>query len=62
MEVIRVPGNFHIGHHGFKDIVKEIKKAGYQLDNSFKINHLSFGRRTDFDEIEERFPDAGIKM
>ena len=42
-QVLRVPGNFHIGHHSHEDIVQRVQAEGYQLDNSFKIIHLSFG-------------------
>ena len=34
--------------------------AGYKLDNSFKINHLSFGVLHEFDQIATDFPDAGV--
>ena len=34
--------------------------AGYDLDNSFEIRHLSFGRLAEFDLISEDFPDAGL--
>ena len=35
--------------------------AGYELDNSFKINHLSFGKKENFDRITGMFPGAGIE-
>ena len=60
VSVIRVPGNFHIGHHGFGDIVRNLVAEGYKLDNSFRINQLSFGTEEDFKIISENFPDAGI--
>ena len=34
--------------------------AGYKLDNTFMINHMSFGKKEDFESIAERFPDAGV--
>ena len=38
-----------------------LMQKGYtNFDNSFKINHLSFGERKDFDEIARRYPDAGV--
>ena len=60
VEAVRVPGNFHIGHHGFQDIVQRMNSVGYQLDNSFKINHLSFGAMENFERIANMFPDAGV--
>ena len=60
VEAVRVPGNFHIGHHGFQDIVMRMNSVGYQLDNSFKINHLSFGVMENFERIAKMFPNAGV--
>ena len=60
IETKRVPGNFHIGHHAFGDIKMSLGNKGYKFDNSFKINHLSFGKKTDFDQIARDFPDAGV--
>ena len=50
-EAVRVPGNFHIGHHAFGDIVQHLNMKGHTLDNSFKINHISFGDLADFEKI-----------
>ena len=33
---------------------------GYKLDNTFLINHLSFGKKEDFKSIALQFPDAGV--
>ena len=60
VEAVRVPGNFHIGTHAFGDIVQSLSIKGYHLDNSFKINHLSFGTKADFEQISQRFPDSGL--
>jgi len=59
--VQRVPGNFHIAHHAFPDIMSAIDRMGIKLDNSFKINHLSFGEKARFDKIKGRFPDTDIQ-
>lgn len=61
IEVQRVPGNFHIGHHAFGDIMQNLDRQGIKLDNSFKINHLSFGEKTRFSSIKSRFPDTDIQ-
>ena len=37
-----------------------LAQKGYSLNNSFKINHLSFGEPRDFKEIAARYPDAGV--
>ena len=60
IEALRVPGNFHIGHHAFGDIKMHLNMKGLKFDNSFKIHHLSFGELADFDAIAMRFPDAGV--
>lgn len=31
------------------------------LNNSFKINHLSFGEKADFTAINRHFPDVGLE-
>jgi hypothetical protein len=59
--VQRVPGNFHIAHHAFGDIMQLLNGNGIFLDNSFKINHISFGEKVRFDRIKGRFPDTDIQ-
>ena len=59
-EAVRVPGNFHISSQAFGDIKMHLAMKGYKFDNSFTINHLSFGDMDDFDKIERSFPDAGL--
>ena len=61
IDVVRVPGNFHISHHAFRDILQALERDGIKLDNSFKINHLSFGQKTDMESIARRFPDTDLK-
>ena len=60
VEAVRVPGNFHIGNSAFGDIVQFLSMKGHTFDNSFRINHLSFGKKTDFETIAANFPDAGV--
>ena len=38
-----------------------MNSAGYILDNSFTINHLSFGEKKNFARIAKQFPDAGVE-
>lgn len=33
---------------------------GYTFNNSFTVNHLSFGEFADFTAIARQFPDAGV--
>ena len=47
IEVVRVPGNFHISHHAFGDLLNALNAEEIYLDNSFRINHLSFGTKAD---------------
>ena len=51
IDVVRVPGNFHISHHAFGDILQALNREDIHLDNSFKINHLSFGTKQDMENI-----------
>ena len=50
---MRVPGNFHIAHHQWYNLVDSLD---VKFDNTFKLNHLSFGEATDMKRIEARFP------
>ena len=36
------------------------QKSSITFDNSFIINHLSFGTLADFEAIAANFPDAGV--
>ena len=38
-----------------------MNSAGFKLDNSFKINHLSFGQKVAFDKIAKSFPDMDVE-
>ena len=50
---MRVPGNFHIAHHQWYNLVENLD---VKFDNTFILNHLSFGEATDLKRIETRFP------
>lgn len=56
-----MPGNFHLSHHAFGDIVGHLSRKGISLNNSFKIHHLSFGEMSDFTAINRYFPDVGLE-
>ena len=45
VKVYRVPGNIHIANHAYSDIAQILVSQGYHFDFSYKINHLSFGKR-----------------
>lgn len=49
--MLRVPGAFSISHQAFGDIKMHLNMKGIKLDNSFKINALSFGDKENFDAI-----------
>lgn len=53
----RVPGNVHIASHPYMDIVTQLKAEGRNFDFSYKINHVSFGNKEDFDYISKHFQD-----
>ena len=52
-----MPGNFQICSCAFKDIMANLRKEGYQFDPTYKIHHLSFGNKEDFDYIHRSFKD-----
>ena len=58
--MLRVPGAFSISHQAFGDIKMHLNMKGIRLDNSFRINELSFGEKENFNAIASQFPDAGI--
>jgi len=51
----KVPGNFHISGHHYPDAVQKLYMAGYKLDFSHKINHLSFGNLKDIEHIKKTY-------
>ena len=53
----KVPGNFHISGHHYPDAVQKLFMAGYKLDFSHTINHLSFGNKQDMAHIEKNFDE-----
>lgn len=57
IEINRVPGNFHISTHAFNDILMTLMHEGYIPDFSFKIGHISFGKKQDFELIKSKFRD-----
>ena len=57
MKVYRVPGNIHIANHAYSDIAEMLEAKGYKFDFTYKINHVSFGKREEFDYISKHFND-----
>jgi hypothetical protein len=45
----------------FNDIIMQMSQEGHHLDNSFTINHLSFGPKANFKSIKEAFPDTDLQ-
>ena len=43
----KVPGNFHISQHDCPQVVQTLMREGIQIDFSHKIDHLSFGTKSD---------------
>mmetsp|Transcript_63885 Transcript_63885/g.88206 ORF Transcript_63885/g.88206 Transcript_63885/m.88206 type:complete len:166 (+) Transcript_63885:258-755(+) len=60
IEVQRVPGNFHIGTHAFGDIIAVLERKDLFMDFSYKIHHLSFGEKRNFESIKRSFPDTDL--
>lgn len=60
LEVVRIPGNFHVAHHAFNDLLQALHADGVTFDNTFTINHLSFGDLKDKQTIKDRFPETDI--
>lgn len=38
-----------------------MEMEGFHLDNSFTVNHLSFGYKANFKSIKERFPGTDVQ-
>lgn len=38
-----------------------LRREGYQFDFTYKINHLSFGNKRDFDYIQRSFTDLYLE-
>lgn len=60
IELNRVPGNFHISTYAFADMIQSLEQKGYHFDNSFTINHVSFGEKKHFAHLKGAFPDTDI--
>lgn len=60
IDVQRVPGNFHVGHHSFQDVVQHYEQLGMNIDTSFHIYHLSFGKQSDYNKMRRHFPSTGV--
>lgn len=56
----RVPGNFYISSMDFLDVAMTMELDGFHIDNSFIINHLSFGHKANFKSIKESFPGTDV--
>lgn len=60
IEVLRVPGNFHISSHAYgPTITRLITEGVYKFDISHTVNHISFGDESDIKHIQNNF-NVGI--
>jgi hypothetical protein len=60
IEVLRVPGNFHVSSHAFGNIIGRLAAEGfYKFDISHTVNHISFGDESDLKHIKNNF-NVGI--
>ncbi|KRX08122.1 hypothetical protein PPERSA_01667 [Pseudocohnilembus persalinus] len=55
--VNKVPGNFHISSHAYGNKISQIfQQSGIKtLDLSHKLNHLSFGKMAEINQIQKKF-------
>jgi hypothetical protein len=44
----------------FHDVAMTMELDGFHIDNSFIINHLSFGHKANFKSIKESFPGTDV--
>ena len=51
----KVPGNFHISSHDVPQVAISLAREAFKLDYSHKINHLSFGKKTDQAHIKKKY-------
>ena len=51
----KVPGNFHISSHDATEAVIALFRENWKLDFTHKINHLSFGKKSDQQIIQSRY-------
>mmetsp|Transcript_22984 Transcript_22984/g.28524 ORF Transcript_22984/g.28524 Transcript_22984/m.28524 type:complete len:260 (+) Transcript_22984:452-1231(+) len=51
----KVPGNFHLSSHDCPDTVMKLMGAGYKIDFTHQIKHLSFGSLDDMRMINYRY-------
>ncbi len=59
IEVLRVPGNFHISSHAYgTTIARLITETDFKLDITHTINHISFGEERDISHIKTYFNDG----
>ena len=61
IKVYRVPGDFHIASHTFDDIIFSLRNEGFHFDYSYKINHVSFGKKKDHDYIKRHYTDLYLE-
>lgn len=54
----KVPGNFHISSHDAQEAVINLFRENYKLDFTHKINHLSFGKKSDSQIIQSRYGET----
>jgi len=52
INVNKVPGNFHVGHHAFNEIIMVLQKS---INLTHSINHLSFGKKRYVTSIKNKF-------
>ena len=55
VRIHKVPGNFHLSSHDCPETVMKLMQAGYKVDFTHTINHLSFGRLEDQKMINRKY-------
>ena len=52
-----MPGNFHVSHHAYWDVMTRLYQSGKRIDFSHRINKLNFGNEKTAKTIKKKFGD-----
>jgi hypothetical protein len=58
VKIHKVPGNFHISSHDFGEAYQKLYYTNHQIPMQHKINHLSFGNKTEAKAIYSNFGES----
>jgi hypothetical protein len=58
VKIRKVPGNFHISHHAYRDVISRLYSSGKRINFSHKINKLNFGNEDTGNVIQYKFGES----